>query len=79
MDKLQKDLTYFKLVLEGEANRERRMLIQTQIREILAKILELQREERARVQQENRFMEEALRQYAEGLPDSKGPDSDKPS
>ena len=72
MERLQRDETYFELLLEEEQDQERRRLILIQIREIKTKILQLTREERARVQRENRLFEEALEKL-KGLPDSKKP------
>ena len=72
MERLQRDQTYFELLLEGEQDQEKRIQILIQIREIKTKILQLTREERARVQRENRLFEEALEKL-KGLPDSKKP------
>ena len=72
MERLQRDQTYFELLLEGEQDQEKRIQILIQIREIKTKILQLTREERARVQRENRLFEEALEKL-KVLPDSKKP------
>ena len=69
MDKLERDLTFFKLSLEGEENLDRRRLILQQILDIKTQILNLTRQERARVQRENQIMQEALDKL--GDPDAK--------
>ena len=69
MDKLERDLTFFELSLEGEENLDRRRLILQQILDIKTQILNLTRQERARVQRENQIMQEALDKL--GDPDAK--------
>ena len=73
LPKLHRDLTYFKLQLEGETNRQRNILILTQIKEITTKINEINREEKDRLQREIRFMREQLTKRGT-LPEEKRPD-----
>ena len=60
MDRLERDLRYFKLELSREQDPFRRNLLLTEIRNTEQKILDLMREESARLSRENRNMEEAL-------------------
>ena len=60
MERNEKDLNFFKRALEEEEDPERRRLILIQIREVETNILNRLRAERARVQQENAFMQQAL-------------------
>ena len=52
MERLQRDLKYFELQMEGEEDRERKILIITQMNEINAKINEILRKERDQLQKE---------------------------
>ena len=63
MERLQRDLTFFKRALEEERDPERRRLLMIQIRNIDTEILRLLREERARVMRENALMQKALDEY----------------
>ena len=63
MERNEKDLTFFKRALEEEDDPERRRLLLVQIREVEIEILNRLREERARVQRENAFMQKALDEY----------------
>ena len=63
MERLERDLTFFKRALEEERDPERRRLLMIQIRNIETEILRLLREERARVMRENAFMQKALDEY----------------
>ena len=65
MERLERDLRYFKLALEGERDPHRRLLLLTQIRNVEVQILALVQETRAQVQRENRFMQEALARLEE--------------
>ena len=65
MDRLERDLTFFKLALEQERDPERIRLLLIQIRDIERQILTLLREERSRVRRENDLMRKALDDYEE--------------
>ena len=60
MDHLEQDLRYFKLELEREQDPFRRNLLLVQIRDTEQKILNLMRQESARLARENQNMTEAL-------------------
>ena len=60
MDRLEQDLRYFKLELERERDPFRRNLLLVQIRDTEQKILNLMRQESARLARENQNMTEAL-------------------
>ena len=63
MERLERDLTFFKRALEQESDPERRRLLLIQIRNIERDILTLLTEERARVRRENECMRKALDDY----------------
>ena len=60
MDRLERDLRYFKLELAREQDPFRRNLLLVRIRDTERQILDLMRAESARLERENRNMEEAL-------------------
>ena len=60
MEKLERDLAYFKQALEKERDPERRRLLLQQIRDVEVDILALLTARREAVQRENRYMQEAL-------------------
>ena len=60
MDRLEQDLRYFKLELERERDPFRRNLLLEQIRDTEQRILNLMRQESARLARENQNMTEAL-------------------
>ena len=64
MERLEQDLRYFKLELSREQDPFRRNLLLVQIRDTEQRILNLMREESARLARENRNMEEALAMIA---------------
>ena len=62
MERHERDLTYFELLLEGERDPHRRRLILQQIRDVKRQILELLTAQRAQVQRENALFQMALDQ-----------------
>lgn len=60
MDRLERDLRYFKLELSRERDPFRRNLLLVQIRNTEEQILDLMRQESARLVRENQNMMEAL-------------------
>ena len=72
MERLQRDLKYFELQLQGEENRERNVLILTQIKEIKLKMIEIEREEKETLQREITYIRKEL--IKKGI----DPDSNKP-
>ena len=62
MERHERDLTYFKLLLEEERDPHRKRLILQQIRDVKRQILELLTAQRAQVQRENALFQMALDQ-----------------
>ena len=60
MHRLEQDLLFFKFELEREHNPFRRNLVLRQIARVEEEILRLMRQERERIDQENRIMERFL-------------------
>lgn len=60
MDRLNRDLTFFRRELEKEKDPLRRELILEQMVEVEKSILEILREERRQAERENRNLQEAL-------------------
>ena len=60
MHRLEQDLLFFKFELEREHNPFRRNLVLRQIARVEEDILRLMRQERERIDQENRIMERFL-------------------
>ena len=60
MHRLEQDLRFFKFELEREHNPFRRNLVLRQIARVEEEILRLMRQERERIDQENRIMERFL-------------------
>ena len=67
MERLERDLRYFKLALEAEEDPDRRRLILEQIQQVEQSILNLLQQQRAQIQRENEFMRRAL-EALEGRP-----------
>lgn len=65
LDRLSRDLRYFKQELERENDPMRRNLILTQIRNIEQRLLNIMVADRERIERENKNMEEALRRIRE--------------
>lgn len=65
MERLSRDLKYFRLQLEAENDPFRRNLLLTQIRDVERQILTIMQADRQRIEFENRNMEEALRRIRE--------------
>ena len=60
MDRFEQDLKYFKYELERENDPFRRNLLLREIARVERLILDHMREERSRIDRENRYMEAAL-------------------
>ena len=60
MDRLEEDLRFFRLQLENEHDQFMRNILLGQIRDIEQQILNLLRQQRARLEQENNNLEDLL-------------------
>ena len=60
MDRLEEDLRFFRLQLENEHNQFMRNILLGQIRDVEQQILNLLRQQRARLERENKNLEDLL-------------------
>lgn len=73
LERLSRDLLYYRQQLETEENQFRRNLLLTQILNVERSILNVARADRLRLESENKNMEEALRRIRERERDREGP------